>query len=59
MARGRRKQIIQSHFEYLSGEHTGEESHGQNAEASELHSSAEWASKQCGGRSSAATLQIP
>ena len=40
MARGRRKQIIQSHEEYLSEEHIGQESHGQNAEASELHSSA-------------------
>ncbi|KAG2629268.1 hypothetical protein PVAP13_3KG434802 [Panicum virgatum] len=40
MARGRRKQIIQSHEEYLSEEHIGQESHGQNTEASELHSSA-------------------
>ncbi|XP_066347517.1 uncharacterized protein [Miscanthus floridulus] len=40
MARGRRKQIIQSHDEYMSEEHIGQESHGQNTEASELHSSA-------------------
>ncbi|CAA0839637.1 Unknown protein [Striga hermonthica] len=40
VARGRRKQIIQSHDEYLSEEHIGQESHGQTTEASELHSSA-------------------
>jgi hypothetical protein len=40
MARGKRKQIIQSHDEYLSEEHIAQESHGQNNEASELHSSA-------------------
>ncbi|CAA0832892.1 Unknown protein [Striga hermonthica] len=40
VARGRRKQIIQSHDEYLPEEHIGQESHGQTREASELHSSA-------------------
>jgi hypothetical protein len=38
--KGRRKRIIQSHDEYLSEEHIAQERHGQNTEASELHSSA-------------------